>query len=71
MKKTIKINGMMCAHCVAHVEKALNAIDGVTAAKAVLEDNAAYVTMDKSVDDAVLKAAVEEAGYEVTGINEG
>lgn len=70
MKKTIKINGMMCGHCIAHVEKALNAIDGVTA-KASLEDNAAYVTLDKNVDDAVLKAAVEEAGYEVTGINEG
>ena len=70
MKKTIRISGMMCGHCTAHVEKALNAVGGVKA-QASLEDKAAYVTLDKDVDDSVLRAAVEEAGYEVTGIDEG
>ncbi len=70
MKKVIKIEGMMCQHCVAHVTKALNAVDGVTA-QVSLEDNSAYVTLSKEVLDEALKSAVTEAGYEVTGINEG
>lgn len=70
MKKTVKIEGMMCMHCVAHVEKALNAIDGAQA-EVSLENKCAVVTLSKPTDDSVLKAAVEEAGYEVTEINEG
>lgn len=70
MKKTIKIEGMMCMHCVAHVTKALNAIDGVQA-QVSLENKCAEVTLSKPIEDSVLKAAVEEAGYEVTEINEG
>jgi len=64
MKRTIKIKGMMCGHCVANVEKALTAVDGVTAAKADLESASAAVTLEKNVGDDVLKAAVKEAGYE-------
>lgn len=67
MKRTIKINGMMCAHCAAHVKKALEAVSGVSA-DVVLEDNAAYVTLSKPVDDEALKHAIAEAGYEVTSI---
>lgn len=63
---TVKIEGMMCAHCTGSVEKALNAIDGVEA-KVSLEEKAAYVTAD-SVSDEVLKKAVTEAGYEVVEI---
>ena len=68
MTKTIEIEGMMCGHCVAHVEKALNAIDGVQEAKADLENKCATVTLTKDVDDSVLTQAVTEAGYEVKGI---
>ncbi len=67
MTKTIDIEGMMCAHCVAHVEKALNAIDGVSA-KADLENKCAVVTLTKDVSDEMLAAAVTEAGYEVKGV---
>ena len=67
MTKTMTISGMMCAHCQAHVEKALNAIDGVTAA-VDLAAKTATVTLSKDVADEVLKNAVTEAGYEVVSI---
>lgn len=63
---TVKIEGMMCAHCTGSVEKALNALEGVEA-KVSLEDKAAYVTSD-AVTDAVLIKAVTNAGYEVVEI---
>ena len=68
MTKTMSINGMMCAHCVAHVEKALSALGGVTAAKADLEGKCATVTLAAPVSDQELKDAVTEAGYEVVSI---
>ena len=67
MTKTMSINGMMCAHCQAHVEKALNAIDGVEA-KVNLEPKPATLTLSKDVSDDVLRGAVTEAGYEVVSI---
>jgi Cu+-exporting ATPase len=70
MKKTISIEGMTCAHCVAHVKKALEAIPGVQA-NVVLEDNQAYVTMENEVADEALKKAVEEEGYTVTDVRRG
>ena len=69
MKKTIQIEGMMCNHCTAHVEKALGAVAGVSSAKADLENKCAAVELTQDVADDVLKAAVVEAGYEVTGIS--
>ena len=68
MTKVMSINGMMCAHFQAHVEKALNAIDGVEA-KVNLEAKNATVTLSKDVPDDVLKNAVTEAGYEVVSIS--
>jgi len=65
MTKTLHIEGMMCAHCQAHVEKALNALPGVSAS-VNLEAKTAAVTGD--VSDEALKKAVEDAGYQVTGI---
>ena len=65
MTKTMTIEGMMCKHCAARVEKALNAIDGVTAA-VDLEAKTAAVTGD--ADDAALRKAVEDAGYTVVSI---
>lgn len=67
MKKVLKIEGMMCKHCQSHVDKALNDMEGVTAS-VDLEAGTASVECEEGVTDAMLKAAVEEAGYEVTGI---
>ena len=65
MKKTLTIEGMMCAHCAAHVEKALNALPGVTA-QVDLDGKTAVVT--GSAGDEALKQAVADAGYQVTDI---
>ena len=62
MKKTLTIEGMMCAHCAAHVEKALNALPGVTA-QVDLAGKTAVVT--GSAGDEALKQAVADAGYQV------
>ena len=69
MKKTIQIEGMMCAHCTAHVEKALSNLAGVSSVKADLSGKCATVELSGDVADDALKAAVVEAGYEVTGIS--
>jgi len=66
-EKTLQIKGMSCGHCSARVEKALNAIDGVTAT-VDLEANSAKVTLLKDVSDEALKVAVDNVGYEVVGI---
>ena len=65
--KTLKIEGMMCAHCQAHVDKALNALEGVSAT-VDLEGGKAVCQVADTVTDEALKAAVTEAGYTVTGI---
>lgn len=64
MKKTVYIDGMMCSHCTAHVQKALGALDGVESVEVSLEDKKAVLTLNKNVDEAVITAAVREAGYE-------
>ena len=63
----IKVNGMMCGHCEAHVKKALEAIDGIESAVASHEENLVTITKSGDVDEAVIKAAIEEAGYEYAG----
>ena len=68
MKKTMKIEGMMCSHCEASVKKALEAIDGVESAEVSHEAGTAIVTMSKEVSNDVLKSAVEAKDYNVTGI---
>ena len=68
MKKTMKIKGMMCPHCEAHVVKALEALEGVANATADHNTDTALVTLSSPVEDAVLKAAVEAEGYSVLGI---
>lgn len=69
MEKTILIEGMMCGHCEARVKKCLEAIDGVKEAAASHEKGMAVVTLSKDVDNEVLKKAVEDQDYKVTGIN--
>lgn len=68
MKKVLKVEGMMCGHCVKHVEAALAAVEGVSAAEAELKKKRATVTLSAEVSDETLKAAVTAAGYEVTEI---
>ena len=64
MEKIIKVGGMMCMHCVGHVKKALEAIDGVESADPDLNTGNVTVKLSKEVSDDLLKAAIEEAGYE-------
>ena len=63
MTKTILIDGMMCAHCQMHVQKALAAIDGVSAVDVNLEEKKAVVMLAKDVSDQALMDAVTQAGY--------
>ena len=67
MKVTVKIEGMMCTHCKAHVEKALSAIDGVTSVTADHVAGTATVESTREIPQAELKAAVEAAGYTYLG----
>ena len=66
--RTMKIEGMMCSHCSSRVEKALNAIDGVSAT-VDLEGKTATVHAEPQIEDAALKTAVEDAGYTVVSID--
>ena len=68
MKKTMKIEGMMCGHCEATVKKALEALEGVASADVSHESGTAVVTLSAPVEDAALKKAVEDKDYKVTGI---
>ena len=63
MKKVLIVEGMMCAHCQAHVQKALAGVEGVTEAVVDLESKKATVTLAQDVVDQVLLDAVTEAGY--------
>lgn len=67
VNKTIHIDGMMCTHCTGRVEKALNDLPGVEAT-VDLDSKSAAVTCTPDVSDDILRQAVEDAGYHVTGI---
>ncbi len=69
MKKTLKIEGMMCQHCVAHVTKALEGVNGVESVDVNLKKKTAEVVLLKDGIDEVLIRAVTEAGYEVKKIS--
>ncbi len=68
MQVTMKIEGMMCPRCEAHVKKALEAIEGVTSATADHTTDTATVTLATPVPHATLQAAVEEEGYTVVSV---
>ena len=61
------VTGMTCGHCVASVTEEVSQIPGVTAVGVDLESGGVTVTSEAPVDEAAVRAAVEEAGYEVTG----
>lgn len=64
MTRTVYIEGMMCNHCTAHVQKALSALDGVLGVEVSLEEKKATLTLEKNIDNAVIIDTVKEAGYE-------
>ena len=68
MKKTLNVEGMMCGHCEARVKKALEALPEVDEAVVSHEAGTAIVTLNAEVADDVLKKAVEDQDYKVTGI---
>ena len=67
MVKVLDVEGMMCGKCQAHVQKALEGVEGVTAVEVSLENRTASVTMENEIADETLSNAVTEAGYEVKG----
>ena len=66
MKKTMKIEGMMCTHCEARVKDALQAIKGVLAAEPSHEKGEVKITLSREVAVKKLKAVIEKQGYKVT-----
>ncbi len=69
VKKTLKIEGMMCQHCVAHVTKALSEVEGVSAVEVNLKKKSANLELTAEVENETLITAVQEAGYEVKKIS--
>jgi len=67
MKKKILVNGMSCAHCVNHVTKALKEV-GAKDISVSLEKNLATAEVSEDITDQAIKEAIEEAGYDVVGI---
>lgn len=65
MKTVISIRGMMCMHCVAHVEKALKAVPGVQAVTVDLLGNCATVDYEEPAELSALEKAITDEGYEV------
>ncbi len=68
MKKEVYIEGMMCKHCAASAQKALEGIDGIKAAKVDLKKKKATIKLDKEVENSAIEKAIADAGYTVTGI---
>lgn len=68
MEKVLNIEGMVCGNCVKHVHKALMEISGIQEAVVELESKTAQVQLSQAVSDEVLKAAIEDAGYELVSI---
>lgn len=67
MKKTLRIELMSCAHCAAHVKEALESVAGVSKAEVDLAGKSAIVE-GQTLDDEAMRAAVTEAGYEISAI---
>jgi len=66
-RHTYTVSGMTCAHCVMSVTEEITAIDGVRDVAVDLPTGAVAVTSDRPLDDAEVRTAVEEAGYELVG----
>ena len=67
MEKVIKIEGMMCMHCVAHVKEALESLKGVKSVEVSLEKNEAVIASEKEIKDKDIEKVISKAGYKVIG----
>ncbi|MBR1420252.1 MAG: heavy metal translocating P-type ATPase [Selenomonadaceae bacterium] len=67
MKKTLKIEGMMCQHCQKHVHDALSKMNGVSSVEVSLEKNSAEVEMDHEISNEEFAQVIEDAGYQLVG----
>ena len=65
MEKVIKVEGMMCMHCVAHVKEALESIKGVEKVEVSLDKNEASITSKKEIKDSLIEKVITKAGYKV------
>ena len=68
MKKTLKIEGMMCQHCVAHVKKALETVEGVSDVQVDLKKKTATLVLEKEITNQTFMDVIEQAGYSVKKI---
>jgi copper ion binding protein len=68
MQITIKIGGMMCQHCVHHIEEALSPLEGVKGVEVSLEKGTATIECDSLIKEDILKKAIEDADYEYLGL---
>ena len=64
--RNFTVTGMTCAHCASSVTEEVQEIPGVESVDVVLETGVLTVTSSQSLDDAAVRAAVEEAGYQLT-----
>jgi copper chaperone len=64
---TYTVTGMTCGHCVSAVTEEVSQVPGITAVAVDLESGGLTVTSEAPVDESAVRAAVEEAGYEVAG----
>ncbi len=69
MKRTMKIEGMMCNHCVKHVKEALEALNGISNVEVSLNNNEATFEQDASIEDSTVKKAIEDLDYKVLDLN--
>jgi copper ion binding protein len=69
MTTTYDVAGMTCGHCVASITKEVGKVEGVQLVKVDLETGRVTITSDVPVDPALVAAAVDEAGYAVTGVS--
>lgn len=70
MKKKILVEGMSCGHCVNHVKEALSELKGVTSVDVNLEGKTAVIESSIDVKNEDIKSAIDDAGYEVAGIQD-
>jgi Cu2+-exporting ATPase len=68
IKKTVKIEGMMCEHCAAAVKNALEELDGIESAEVSVKDGSAVIEMSKNVDSEKIKKAIEDRDYKFISI---
>ncbi|MDD3207048.1 MAG: heavy-metal-associated domain-containing protein [Erysipelotrichia bacterium] len=68
MKKTLRIEGMSCNHCVNHVKNALLEIEGIIDVEVNLNSKTAVVISKQDIDDSEFEKAIDEAGYKLTNV---